>query len=152
MKLRARCRQLKRKVGRLDLVFVDYLQLMSGGRKFESREQEVSFLARSLKALAKELGVPVVALAQLSRSVEGRKDKRPILSDLRESGGLENEADVVIFIHRPEVYEPNEVDLQGIAEMSVAKNRDGPTGVRKMAFLSDYTRFDNLAYEPEMGG
>ena len=152
MKLRARVRQLKRKMGRLDVVFVDYLQLMSGGRKFESREQEVSFLARSLKALAKELGVPVVALAQLSRSVEGRKDKRPILSDLRESGSIEQEADVVIFIHRPEVYEPNEPDLQGIAEMSVAKNRDGPTGVRKMAFLADFTLFANLAYESETGG
>jgi len=147
MKLRSRTRQLRRKKGRLDLVIVDYVQLMAGGKKFERRDLEIGFVSRSLKGLAKELKVPVIALAQLNRGVEDRKDKRPLLSDLRESGNLENDADVVLFIHRPEVYEPENTDLQGIAEITIAKNRDGPTDRCKLAFISAHTRFENLAYE-----
>ena len=146
IKLRSKCRQLKRQKGRLDLVLVDYLQLMSGGGKFESREKEVSAISRSMKALAKELEVPVVALCQLSRAVEGRSDKTPILSDLRESGSLEQDTDVVIFIHRPSVYS-DDPDLEGIAEILVCKNREGPTDKVKLAWLKQYTRFENLAME-----
>lgn len=145
-KLRAKCRQLKRQKGRLDLVVIDYLQLMSGGGKFESREKEVSAISRGLKALAKELDVPVVALSQLSRKVEGRSDPTPILSDLRESGSIEQDADVVGFIHRPEVYD-NDPDLHGIAEFIVAKNREGPNDKVKLAWLKQYTRFENLSLE-----
>jgi replicative DNA helicase len=146
IKLRSKCRQLKRQKGRLDLVLVDYLQLMSGGGKFESREKEVSAISRGMKALAKELDVPVVALCQLSRAVEGRSDKTPILSDLRESGSIEQDADVVMFIHRQEVYD-SDPDLQGIADIIVAKNREGPTDKVKLAWLKQYTRFENLAME-----
>jgi replicative DNA helicase len=144
IRLRSKCRQLKRKEGRLDLAVIDYLQLMNGGAKFENRTQEVSAISRSLKALAKDLDCPVVALSQLSRNVEGRSDKTPILSDLRESGSLEQDADVVIFIHRPEMYS-NDADLQGLAEVNVAKNRDGATGRLQLAWIADYTRFENLA-------
>jgi replicative DNA helicase len=144
IRLRSKCRQLKRKEGRLDLVVIDYLQLMSGGAKFENRTQEVSAISRSLKALAKDLDCPVVALSQLSRNVEGRADKTPILSDLRESGSLEQDADVVIFIHRPEMYS-SDTALQGLAEVGVAKNRDGATGRLQLAWIADYTRFENLA-------
>ena len=145
IRLRSKCRQLKRKEGRIDLVLIDYMQLMSGGTKFENRQQEVSAISRSLKALAKDLECPVVALSQLSRSVEARSDKTPMLADLRESGSIEQDADVVIFIHRPELYDSSNVDLQGLAEISVAKNRDGATGRLQMAFIAEFTRFGTLA-------
>lgn len=145
MRLRSKCRQLKRREGRLDLVVVDYLQLMSGGSKFENRNQEVSAISRSLKAIAKELGCPLIALSQLSRASDTRSDKRPQLSDLRESGSIEQDADVVGFIHRQEMYEKTNIDLHGLAELDIAKNRDGATDVAHLCFLKQFTRFENLS-------
>jgi replicative DNA helicase len=148
--MRAKARRLKQQEGQLDLIVIDYLQLMSGGsgsnkRGFENRTQEVSAVSRGLKALAKELKVPVVAAAQLSRSNEQRTgDKRPMLSDLRESGSIEQDADVVCFIHREEYYDRDNEDLKGKAEIIIAKQRNGPTGTIHLAYLSDYTRFENL--------
>jgi len=147
--MRAKARQLLRREG-LDLIIVDYLQLMSavpiGGKRFENRTQEVSAISRGLKALAKELKVPVVALSQLSRAPESRGgDHRPQLSDLRESGSIEQDADVVAFIFREEVYKKDDPDLEGTAELIVAKQRNGPTDTIKMAFIKRYTRFENLA-------
>lgn len=144
VRLRSKSRQLKRKEGRLDLIVVDYLQLLSGGGKFENRTQEVSAISRGLKSLAKELACPVVALSQLSRAVENRADKRPILSDLRESGSIEQDADVIAFVHRPDVYD-KDPDVQGLAELIIAKNRDGATGVAHLAILAEYVRFETLA-------
>ena len=144
MRLRSKCRQLKRKEGRMDLIVVDFLQLMTGGGKFENRTQEVSAISRGLKAIGKELRCPVVALSQMSRAVENRSDKRPILSDLRESGSIEQDADVIAFIHRPEVYS-DDPDVHGLAEINVAKHRDGATGIAHLCFLAEYTRFENLA-------
>ncbi|MDP8929826.1 MAG: replicative DNA helicase, partial [Actinomycetota bacterium] len=129
----------------LDLVIVDYLQLMQSHRRVENRQQEVSEFSRGLKMLAKELDVPVMALSQLSRQPETRSDKRPQLSDLRESGALEQDADVVSFIYRDEVYEESS-DQKGIAELIIAKHRNGPTGVVKLAFLDNFTKFANLAH------
>lgn len=155
--MRAKCRRLKQQEGRLDLVLVDYLQLMtgvnnSGKKSFENRNQEVSSISRGLKALAKELKVPVVALSQLSRGSEQRTgDKKPLLSDLRESGSIEQDADVVCFIHREEYYDRENEDVKGKAEIIVAKQRNGPTGSVHLAYLADYTRFENLA-EGETGG
>jgi len=150
--MRSKARRLKQQEGRLDLVIVDYLQLMSavaiGGKRFENRTQEVSAISRGLKAVAKELKVPVVALSQLSRAPESRGgDHRPQLSDLRESGSIEQDADVVAFIFREEVYKKDDPDLEGIAELIIAKQRNGPTGVIKLAFKHSSTRFDNLATE-----
>ncbi len=147
--MRAKARRLRQTEG-LDLLIVDYLQLMSavpiGGKRFENRTQEVSAISRGLKALAKELKVPVVALSQLSRAPESRGgDHRPQLSDLRESGSIEQDADVVAFIFREEVYKKDDPDLDGIAELIVAKQRNGPTDMIKMAFIKRYTRFENLA-------
>jgi len=149
--MRAKARRLKQQEGgRLDLIVIDYLQLMSGGtgsnkKGFENRTQEVSSVSRGLKALAKELKVPVVAAAQLSRSNEQRTgDKKPLLSDLRESGSIEQDADVVCFIHREEYYDRENEDLKGKAEIIIAKQRNGPTGTVHLAYLSDYTRFENL--------
>ena len=145
--MRAKARRLLQAKGRLDLVIVDYLQLMSGGsRRFENRTQEVSALSRGLKALAKELEVPVVALSQLSRAPESRgsKDHRPQLADLRESGSIEQDADVVAFIFREEMYKPDEPELDGIAEIIIRKQRNGPTGTVKMVFRKQATRFDTL--------
>ena len=148
--LRAKARRLKQQEGRLDLIVIDYLQLMSGGtgsnkKGFENRTQEVSTVSRGLKSLAKELKVPVVAAAQLSRSNEQRTgDKRPMLSDLRESGSIEQDADVVCFIHREEYYDRDNEELKGKAEIIIAKQRNGPTGTIHLAYLSDYTRFENL--------
>ena len=147
--MRAKARRLRQTEG-LDLLIVDYLQLMSavpiGGKRFENRTQEVSAISRGLKALAKELKVPVVALSQLSRAPESRGgDHRPQLSDLRESGSIEQDADVVAFIFREEVYKKDDPDLDGIAELIVAKQRNGPTDMIKMAFVKRYTRFENLA-------
>ncbi len=154
--MRAKARRLRQKEG-LDLIIVDYLQLMSavpvGGKRFENRTQEVSAISRGLKALAKELKVPVVALSQLSRAPESRGgDHRPQLSDLRESGSIEQDADVVAFIFREEVYKKDDPDLEGIAELIIAKQRNGPTDTIKMAFVKRYTRFENLAHESDYTG
>jgi replicative DNA helicase len=142
--MRAKARRLKQKRGALDLIIVDYLQLMSGGSKrFENRTQEVSAISRGLKALAKELSVPVVALSQLSRAPESRGgDHRPQLADLRESGSIEQDADVVAFIFREEVYKQDDPDLQGRAELIIAKQRNGPTGKVRLAFIKNSTRFE----------
>src|SRR5450759_3583846 len=149
--MRAKARRLKQSQGRLDLLVVDYLQLMSGGSKrFENRTQDVSSISRGLKAIAKELQVPVLALSQLSRAPESRGgDHRPQLSDLRESGSIEQDADVVAFIFREEVYKKDDPDLEGIAEVSIAKQRNGPTGLIKLAFIHASTRFENLAAESD---
>jgi replicative DNA helicase len=143
--MRAKARRLKQKRGALDLIIVDYLQLMSGGSKrFENRTQEVSAISRGLKALAKELSVPVVALSQLSRAPESRGgDHRPQLADLRESGSIEQDADVVAFIFREEVYKQDDPDLQGRAELIIAKQRNGPTGKVRLAFIKNSTRFES---------
>ncbi|GAC1419563.1 MAG: replicative DNA helicase [Acidobacteriaceae bacterium] len=149
--MRAKARRLKQQEGRLDLIMVDYLQLMTGtnttGKKgFENRTQEVSSISRGLKALAKEMRVPVVALSQLSRGSEQRTgDKKPLLSDLRESGSIEQDADVVCFIHREEYYDRDNEDVKGQAEIIIAKQRNGPTGIVKLAYIADFTRFENLA-------
>jgi replicative DNA helicase len=144
--MRAKARRLKQSQGRLDLLVVDYLQLMSGGSKrFENRTQEVSSISRGLKAIAKELQVPVVALSQLSRAPESRGgDHRPQLSDLRESGSIEQDADIVMFIFREEIYKQDDPDLKGRAEIIIAKQRNGPIGKFNLAFLHNSTRFANL--------
>ena len=152
--MRSKSRRLKQQEGRLDVLIVDYLQLMAavplGGKRFENRTQEVSAISRGLKAIAKELKVPVVALSQLSRAPESRGgDHRPQLSDLRESGSIEQDADVVAFIFREEVYKKDDPDLEGIAEVIIAKQRNGPTGVIKLAFLHSSTRFENLAADSD---
>jgi len=152
--MRSKARRLKQQEQRLDLIIVDYLQLMSavpiGGKRFENRTQEVSAISRGLKAVAKELKVPVVALSQLSRAPESRGgDHRPQLSDLRESGSIEQDADVVAFIFREEVYKKDDPDLEGIAELIIAKQRNGPTGLIKLAFKHSSTRFENLAAESD---
>jgi replicative DNA helicase len=143
MEIRAKARRLKSREG-LGLIIVDYLQLMSGHGSSENRQVEVSEISRGLKILARELSVPVVALSQLSRGLEARADKRPVLADLRESGSLEQDADVVMFIYRDEVYN-NESQDKGVAEIIVAKHRNGPTGTEKLAFLDHFTRFANMA-------
>lgn len=147
LEMRAKCRRLAAEHG-LHLVIVDYIQLMQGRGRFESRTLEVAAISRSLKGLAKELNVPIVVLSQLSRAPESRSDHRPQLSDLRESGALEQDADVVIFIYREEQYadksEPPP-DSQGVAELIIGKQRNGPTGVVKLAFIREFTRFENLA-------
>ncbi len=148
--MRAKARRLAQQQGQLDLIVVDYLQLMSGGgsKRYENRTQEVSAVSRGLKALAKEMRVPVVALSQLSRAPEsrGKGEQRPQLSDLRESGSIEQDADVVAFIFREEYYLRDEVppELEGVAEIIIAKQRNGPTGGVKLAFLKNCTRFENL--------
>src|SRR6202158_1634332 len=145
--MRAKARRLKQAQGRLDLIIVDYLQLMSGGgKRFENRTQEVTAISRGLKALAKELQVPVIALSQLSRAPESRGgDHRPQLADLRESGSIEQDADLVMFIFREEVYKEEDPDLKGRAEIMIAKQRNGPIGRINLAFLKNYTRFESLA-------
>jgi replicative DNA helicase len=141
--MRGKARRLKAEQKRLDLLIVDYLQLMQGRSDAESRQQEISDISRSLKALAKELNVPVVALSQLSRAVEARKPPIPMLADLRESGAIEQDADVVIFIYRDEVYD-SESEKKGIADILVRKHRNGPTGDRQLVFLDKFAKFDNL--------
>lgn len=140
--LRSRCRRLKMERG-LDMVVVDYLQLMSADGRVENRQNEVSEISRNLKSIAKELNVPIVALAQLSRAGAQRSDKRPILSDLRDSGAIEQDADVIMFLHREEYYDPNTED-KNVAEVIVAKQRNGPLGTVKLAWLGQYTRFASL--------
>ncbi|HWP43339.1 MAG TPA: replicative DNA helicase [Blastocatellia bacterium] len=142
LEMRAKSRRLKAEHG-LDLLIIDYLQLMSGRGRVESRQQEVSQISRDLKTLAKELDVPVMALSQLSRAPETRSDHRPQLSDLRESGSIEQDADVVCFIYREEVYNQSE-ENRGVAELIVSKQRNGPTGTVQMAFLKEFTRFENM--------
>ena len=141
--LRARCRRLKREHG-IDLVIIDYLQLMQVGGSTENRATEISEISRSLKALAKELNVPVIALSQLNRSVEQRPDKRPVMSDLRESGSIEQDADVILFIYRDEVYN-EDTENKGMAEIILSKQRNGPIGKVFLTFQGRYTRFDNYA-------
>jgi replicative DNA helicase len=154
--MRAKARRLKQQHGQLDLIVIDYLQLMTGSNSnakgFENRTQEVSAISRGLKALAKEMKVPVVALSQLSRASEQRGgDKKPLLSDLRESGSIEQDADVVCFIHREEYYDRENEDLKGKAEIIIAKQRNGPTGSVHLAYLADYTRFENLQHSDPAG-
>ncbi|MGH9307571.1 MAG: replicative DNA helicase [Acidimicrobiales bacterium] len=143
MDIRAKARRLKARSG-LGLVIIDYLQLMSGRMSAENRQVEVSEISRGLKILARELEVPVVALSQLSRGLEMRSDKRPMLADLRESGSLEQDSDVVMFLYRDEIYNTDSPD-RGTAEVIVSKHRNGPTAVSRLAFLNDYTRFANMA-------
>jgi replicative DNA helicase len=144
MEMRAKARRLKAREGGLGLIIVDYLQLMSSRGSVENRQIEVSSISRGLKILARELELPVVALSQLSRNLEARADKRPVLADLRESGSLEQDADVVMFLYRDELYNPESAD-RGTAEVIVAKHRNGPTGKLQLAFLDQYTRFANMA-------
>lgn len=142
--LRARARRLHRQFGKLGLIVIDYLQLMTGNGNVENRATEISEISRSIKALAKELGVPVLALSQLSRKVEERNDKRPLMSDLRESGAIEQDADIIIMMYREEYYKPDTQE-KGIAEVIIGKHRNGPTGTVKLNFLGEYTKFQNLA-------
>lgn len=148
--IRARARRLKREHG-LGLIVVDYLQLMQVPGNKENRTTEISEISRSLKALAKELSVPVIALSQLNRNLEQRPNKRPVMSDLRESGGIEQDADLIVFIYRDEVYNPESPD-KGTAEIIIAKQRNGPTGTVRLTFLGQYTRFENFASEDYGGG
>src|SRR5690348_9485136 len=155
--MRAKCRRLQQAQGRLDLIIVDYLQLVAGtptggGKRYENRTQEVSAISRGLKGLAKEMRCPVVALSQLSRAPESRTgNNRPQLADLRESGAIEQDADVVAFIFREEVYKPDDPDLQGKAELIIAKQRNGPTGIVRLAFIKSSTRFTNTTNEEPPG-
>jgi replicative DNA helicase len=150
MEMKAKCRRLKMEQ-RLDIAFVDYIQLMRTGGRFENRNQEMSFISRSLKELAKELHMPVVGISQLSRAPEkGRREPKPMLSDLRESGAIEQDADVVIFIYRPEFYHPDDETLRGVAEVNIAKQRNGPIGNLQLAFIREYARFADMEqFAPE---
>ncbi len=149
LELRSRARRLRRQCGKLGLIVVDYLQLMSGSNQAssENRATEISEISRGLKALAKELAVPVVALSQLNRALEQRNDKRPMMSDLRESGAIEQDADVILFIYRDEVYFPEKPDSRGKAEVIIGKQRNGPIGTVHLTFLGQHTRFENGARE-----
>ena len=152
LQVRAKARRLASQTD-MGLIVIDYMQMMTGSRYAENRQQEIALISRGLKGLAKELKVPVLACSQLSRMVETRGgDKRPQLSDLRESGAIEQDADVVMFVYRPEYYlshleaeDPKLLEVKGRAEIIVAKQRNGPTGIVKLSFLKDYARFENLA-------
>jgi replicative DNA helicase len=146
MEIRSKARRLQSKVGQLGMIVVDYIQLMTGNSRAENRQTEVAEISRGLKILARELQCPVVALAQLNRALEQRADKRPMLADLRESGSLEQDADVVVFLYRDEQYNPDSPD-RGTAEVLVTKHRAGPTGMVRLAFLDHYTKFANMARE-----
>jgi replicative DNA helicase len=142
IELRARSRRLARQCGKLGLIIVDYLQLMSANSANENRTTEISEISRNLKGLAKELHCPVIALSQLNRSLEQRPNKRPVMSDLRESGAIEQDADVIMFIYRDQVYNPDSPD-KGTAEIIIGKQRNGPIGSVRLTFLGEYTKFDN---------
>jgi replicative DNA helicase len=144
LELRARARRLMRQCGKLGLIVIDYIQLMSASSAGENRATEISEISRALKGLAKELHVPVIALSQLNRGLEQRPNKRPVMSDLRESGAIEQDADVILFIYRDEVYNPDTQD-KGTAEIIISKQRNGPIGTVRLAFLGEYTRFESLA-------
>ena len=144
LEVRARARRLKREYSKLGLIIVDYLQLMSAHSQGENRATEISEISRSLKALAKELDVPVIALSQLSRAVEQRNDRRPMMSDLRESGAIEQDADLILFIYRDEVYSPDKEEAKGRAEIIIGKQRNGPIGRVDLTFLGRFTRFANF--------
>lgn len=148
LELRAKARRLKAQ-NNLKLIIIDYLQLMGSSGKVESRQQEISIISRSLKGVAKELDVPVIALSQLSRAVEQRNDHRPQLADLRESGAIEQDADLVMFIYRDEVYNKDDESNKGKAEVIVGKQRNGPIGTANLAFVKDFARFENLAHREE---
>ncbi len=152
--IRAKSRRLKAEKN-IGMIIIDYLQLMQGPPNSESREREISHISRSLKALAKELNIPVIALAQLNRAVETRNDKRPQLSDLRESGSIEQDADVVIFLNRPEIYgiktfADDQTPTEGIAEIIIGKQRNGPIGEKRLVFMKEYARFENLAHAKQI--
>jgi replicative DNA helicase len=151
LEMRAKCRRLIKKVP-LCLVIIDYLQLIHGRKTAESRQLEISEISRALKALAKDLDVPVMAISQLNRKVEDRPNKRPQLSDLRESGAIEQDADVIAFIYRDEIYHPTTEENKNIAEIILAKQRNGPTGFFKLRFDKEYTRFQDLAEDYEEFG
>jgi len=142
VEMRAKCRRLKAEQG-LSMIVIDYIQLMQGGRRTENRQQEISEISRSLKSLARELQVPVIALSQLSRAVEQRQDKRPIMSDLRESGSLEQDADLVMFIYRDEYYNPD-TDRRSRADIIISKQRNGPVGSVELGFFQEFTKFVTL--------
>ena len=155
--IRAKCRRLKQEKGELGLILIDYLQLIEGTGR-ESRQQEVSEISRQLKKLAKELDVPVMALSQLSRGVEQRQDKRPVLSDIRESGSIEQDADIVAFLYRDDYYDREEDDedeqsdmagQENIIEVIIEKNRSGARGTVKLLFIKEYNKFSSLSYFPE---
>ena len=148
LEVRAKARRLKAEHN-IALIVIDYLQLMSGSGRIENRQQEISEISRSLKSLARELNVPVIALSQLSRAAEQRPSHKPQLSDLRESGAIEQDADLVAFIFREEYYEPDNPEVRGIAEINIGKQRNGPTGTLQLAFIKEYTRFENLAKRAE---
>lgn len=146
--IRAKCRRMKAKYG-LDVIMIDYLQLMGMKQRFDSREREVSEISKLLKSIAKELQVPVIALAQLNRGVEGRSDRRPMLSDLRESGSIEQDADVIMMIYREDYYDRDNPEIKGIAEIIIGKQRNGPTDTVKLRWVPQYGIFDNLVKGPE---
>ena len=149
LELRARARRLARQFGgKLGLIVIDYLQLMAGSGRSDNRASELGEISRSLKALAKELQVPVIALSQLSRTVEQRTDKRPMMSDLRESGAIEQDADLIMFMYRDEYYNA-ETQFKGLAECIIGKHRNGPTGKVFLTFFGQFTKFENAAYVPE---
>jgi replicative DNA helicase len=144
--IRAKARRLKAEKG-LDLIVIDYLQLLHSNTKSESRVLEVGEMTRSLKGVARELDVPVILISQLSRKVEDRPNKKPQLADLRESGSIEQDADIVGFVYREEYYNTDKVEIQGQAEFIIGKQRNGPVGTVKLAFIKEYTRFENLSFE-----
>jgi replicative DNA helicase len=146
--IRAKCRRMKAKHG-LDMIMIDYLQLMSMKQRFDSREREVSEISKLLKSIAKELQVPVIALAQLNRGVEGRSDRRPMLSDLRESGSIEQDADVIAMIYREDYYDRDKPEIKGVAEIIIGKQRNGPTDTVKLRWMPEYGIFDNLVRGPD---
>jgi replicative DNA helicase len=147
--LKARARRLKAKEN-IQIIIIDYLQLMRGSGKAENRQQEISEISSSLKSLAKELNIPVIAVSQLSRATEQRADKRPQLADLRESGSIEQDADLVLLLYREEFYKKEEIENKGVAELIIAKQRNGPTGTIKLTFLEKCMRFENYTPREEI--